>query len=1370
MSVRFPWTSATDAAALSFRLDLPASSSNQKVANLAYTTIFFFRTPPFNNQAGNVGPLPMSGNPVLLAKAGGNTGGGDGFINLTHQGTTLNCTIRRSAGVNIFPSSSITLELNKQYMGILIGNPSNRHLVVCEVGQSPLTPVTYAGSEMFVADLATNRAWASIGGASSATAGYYNTLEEVCMWTGVFPESAGVPDLTLIANLASGVQSLDGLHTLLDSGLGTVSNRKFRYRLRDETDLTNQWVAESLTEVNKDRAAGRVLHPSGPILPTLIMPSRARDFISQATFVTPGNASTATADVRIEGGSYTGLATMAKVQVRLLNEVTRAVIRDWIDMPTTAPLSGSGTWSGATFTSVPMTNAYMYAEFRALNGSDAVIAGPVPSYALRGVGFSLVAQAQSQLNQLTVLGNGVPLTLGTRAIVCLTDGNALIPADPNQPSENIKPATTPALGNYVLSSACSVNLGARLGIRALINEINAAHPGVPIQYTNMAVSGTSLPQFYGAGPISGRWSAVRDLFVVVQPFFQFHLGHSSPPSSGTTQFHLGELIAWTKANFGTALKYLHAPVPRYRDIGTSPNATFTANSRNGARAYVDANPSENLWMGSWSPVYTRIGTGAATGATTGPTDAEATSGSEPHSEYSLLQGQGRTGSFMGISVLMAARAIPDEPVGMVSSTPVNPTTVRLNFGRANLGTGAFLTPTPPPAPSGAWTAVGAFGQSGWAYTSQQGQSWDGSSIAKPVMPAGAENNYMWITNQASRTEGSDGPENAYEHFFVNNTTLAADSVSAAWAATAVALHRIAPGVRFALVDLAKPGAAFTQLKTDNLPTATRTWNEFAGQINYARNLVGEIDAVIVYGWTDLRQNESNFIMGENWNGTPATIVAPTTPGNAGALNHILWDVTAPVDQVGRGIFARSTTKLIQQSGTRATTMAEKLEHAAFSADPRVQTFALKNYINMPLGAQVGGHALNTEADGSVYTHFGFVGAYLRAAGIAFDEPEIMWNEVTIGPSGSYADIPVTLPSGGNLTTIRALEGRADPVPRGIPATMPYDYQPVIGFEVLRAGDPDTLRLAVVPTSSTDYATKYRGTVVVHNNGAGSGSARRGTIRITPLVPFATGDRLFYHPDSIRLVETNGHTEDERVAFDKVWLNYMLETVPAYRNLTDTYPFPGFAVRPQAVSVALELGDQLVPINAGSAMIAGTTPVLAGIQTGEYVMMIIGAQGNNPAPVIPAGWTPVTITGAGPDGATAQVRFRVAWREWVDGDTLPVVTNAQYVDVHRLPNGFRPASAVSVFGNATNVLQAPEITPLASGGGIEQHRHFIHYASRSGSLATDSAVAGFTRASTLTNQRSTYFKPGTVTSIPAVTMPAIGTTNGGGVLTIQVYKA
>lgn len=661
MSIRLPDTNI-GASANRVSLTVPAAV-NAKPAATGYTTAFWFRTPKaasFSTQ-----------DPVLLFKAKVNASGGVGRIVVNDTFTALTATFRSNDGTSTIYTDTATIEPDKVYMGMLIVNPTNHHLVVCEVGGTPDVH-TVATTALYDLAMTTNKTWSNFCGSGNESACYF-PMENVVMWQGTFPETSNVPDTTLIGNIANGVQALSGVAALMTGGVN-----KFHFPMANDLDLTDAFGGvEALTPTNISADAGLALYPCGPLRPVALRPALTENCISQCVFGTRGDSATATTTIKIEGGAYAGLPTLSKVQCRIVNEIGRTVVSDWSDLSTTAPSGGAGTWTGKSITSIPMQAGYLYVEFRGVNSGGTVIAGPVSGYGLRGAGFHMIGQAQSQLHQLVVNGGNLAVSSGMRACTAMQKGNAFVPGDP-EIGEPDKPAAPYITENWMVSSGADLSHGMRHGIRTMFNEINALFPGVPMQFSTVSLGGTSLRDYSDfavpgtPGLLAPRWAALRDNFGVVQPYYQLFLGHSS--GTGNTYGMLEAVVAWSQANLGTPIKYLHAPVPRYKGAGTdetSGNAKSVADSRNGARQYCIDNPGANVWLGSWSTVFTSLSAGVETG------------GSDPHSDLQSPFGQGRTGGLLGLGLLRACGAVEDEPIGIVSATAVGATSVRLNFGRVN---------------------------------------------------------------------------------------------------------------------------------------------------------------------------------------------------------------------------------------------------------------------------------------------------------------------------------------------------------------------------------------------------------------------------------------------------------------------------------------------------------------------------------------------------------------------------------------------------------------------------------------------------------------------------------------------------------------
>jgi hypothetical protein len=142
--------------------------------------------------------------------------------------------------------------------------------------------------------------------------------------------------------------------------------------------------------------------------------------------------------------------------------------------------------------------------------------------------------------------------------------------------------------------------------------------------------------------------------------------------------------------------------------------------------------------------------------------------------------------------------------------------------------------------------------------------------------------------------------------------------------------------------------------------------------------------------------------------------------------------------------------------------------------------------------------------------------------------------------------------------------------------LPYQ-QPVTGMEIERIGSGLPKRPIYRTTETLDengaaIDDRFKGAVVIQDTG--SGSPRRGRIRITPTVPFANGDKVlplwltnnspypqtylptFADPDPVKQAKF-------RAAATKSWLDFPVERVPVLEDPAAFYKFPGVPVRPWA---------------------------------------------------------------------------------------------------------------------------------------------------------------------------------------------------------------
>lgn len=470
--------------------------------------------------------------------------------------------------------------------------------------------------------------------------------------------------------------------------------------------------------------------------------------------------------------------------------------------------------------------------------------------------------------------------------------------------------------------------------------------------------------------------------------------------------------------------------------------------------------------------------------------------------------------------------------------------------------------------------VGFFGQSNVQFTLGSVSPWDNLVTGRPVVNTP---NITWVGTKQGRGAGA---ENEIESFPVTTANIASRNVSAAIGSLAAVLTYAMPGVKFVLFDAAVSGTGRRELsydgpilKEDGSNGRGRTWADFKAMLDFVELRWGSIKKILEFWYANDQSKLQTFLasfapfyFGQEANGDAATI-------GVDELDHMLWDITAAANAKGRGVFARDVTKYIPSLPRPDYSDEKRLGPLEFFADSRVQTF-LDHVSPAPLiGAWNGGHPLDDDPDGGIYTMHSWAVPILKSAGMALYYPECVGIET--GPGGAYADLLFTLPNGGNLSTTRVIEGRAAPV------SPVDDYQAIMGIEVTRIGDTDTSRFAIVDPSKTSYATKYRGTVTLHSAGTGTGSDRRARVRVTPVVPFVSGDKLHFLRDYAR----NPGSDDIRQAVDKIWLNYPIETVSALRDTSAMYPFPGIAVQPTFTSFTAD-------VSTAPATPIGTPTILA----------------------------------------------------------------------------------------------------------------------------------------------------------------------------------
>lgn len=627
MSIRLPECNAQmSGTGTPVKLNLPSGASF-KAANVGFVTGIFVRTPV----SGYENAVTYN----ILSRGQGGTGGNDGYLQFNQAGTVLTANFR-SSGTNLLASTTVTgIPQGSTLLVMFIATATNVHIVVCKPGSAPLI-TTVANTTCYSTNLSASDVWAIIGGGTGAsTYSHYGPVEEAFHLHGLFPESAGVPDTTLIQNIATGAQDIATLDTLLT---GTVA-KKWRYRMRLQDDLADAFgVAGALTAVNTN--ADKVILSGGPLRPVALSPDMVLSSPSQVRFGIAGNAATAAADIRVEGGTYTGIMPSA-IQARLRKE-DGTVHVNW-SVIDAAP--GNGVWQAGILPAVPMIAGDLTCDIRAVDGVGAQIGDIIASHGLKGTGGFSIACSQSQgvFNYYTGAGMAIPSNM--RARFTYYDDGA---------------------GKWRTKALSSLNSNSRLarGMRQAAIEWNTLFPGVPIHFATVGIQGQAIQNFFGGGAWAFMWSSLKQLLGVVQPYVLYPMGHSAS-ADATYETKLGSLIAKAIADLGQPLFTIHAEVPRYAGAGTSGSYTQVSSSRKGTRNRVANNLTTDYLAAH--PQVVKCDTGD-----TGPHPADTN------------VGQGRTGALLAWGLMMWARAVEDEPMTIIGALKVNGgTEVELVLGRAN---------------------------------------------------------------------------------------------------------------------------------------------------------------------------------------------------------------------------------------------------------------------------------------------------------------------------------------------------------------------------------------------------------------------------------------------------------------------------------------------------------------------------------------------------------------------------------------------------------------------------------------------------------------------------------------------------------------
>lgn len=417
------------------------------------------------------------------------------------------------------------------------------------------------------------------------------------------------------------------------------------------------------------------------------------------------------------------------------------------------------------------------------------------------------------------------------------------------------------------------------------------------------------------------------------------------------------------------------------------------------------------------------------------------------------------------------------------------------------------------------------------------------------------------------TQSGDG--SAPVKTIVTPSTVSAGQVNPAMAALSGFLNFAAPGRQFVIGDGAVPGTGRVSLHNGS-DVDGRLWSDFTAVVDAVEAETGQPIGHLIECWYNSDAERITNFKNAFWpsyfgiTGAGSTFTLGSTHAvTSSVVAHCLWDATASASSKGRGVFARSQTlwhiltpmpfcdapvfpaaELTSfSSGQRNEEPARAVMHD-LASDATAQSVGVRVGPSAHISNFGGGiHPVTDNPDGQILLMWPIAVALLRAAGRTINEPEIVAVEGLA--DGSYADLIVTLPNGGNLTTLAALESRAP-----YAGTAPHQ-QAVTGVEVDRGSE----RRPVYKTSETGYPADFRGTVVIQSASEMHGTyGRVGRVRITPTNPLSFGNSFSY----LRGQATASLQEPRDYGLHPYFL---IEHIPSLYDAGALYKFPGVAVRP-----------------------------------------------------------------------------------------------------------------------------------------------------------------------------------------------------------------
>lgn len=421
-------------------------------------------------------------------------------------------------------------------------------------------------------------------------------------------------------------------------------------------------------------------------------------------------------------------------------------------------------------------------------------------------------------------------------------------------------------------------------------------------------------------------------------------------------------------------------------------------------------------------------------------------------------------------------------------------------------------------------------------------------------PLEAENFVLY-----QRNGSGTGADTATTKIALNSSNYT--TVNPAMVVLANALNYAAPNKKFVFGELSEAGTGRTEWVDD--ANSGRIWSRSANIIDELIADYGKIDRVGEFWYANDMNSMPNWLanmsaiyFGQNPDGSVFTLGntrSTATTAVTTVVNHCIYDFQEPNPALrGRGLFARTTPLDVLRKGPWAGDDAGRYSGMqAFIDDSRFTALGGK-YGPPAIAWYSNGHPIAADAAGQFEAAFDFLmPTMLRAAGLSANESEFIG--AVVASDKSYIDVTFTPGNGGTLSTKRKVQGLANPT------SLPYYWQEVVGFEILRSGD--TNRFLICRPGSSGIDPKYQGTVTIQSSTS---------VRITPVIPLSPGDTITYMWGSAFCRSDAGYVyPDLQYPTEKTSLDMAIEYVPAYSNPIAAYKFSGFPVRTYSQSFVVE---------------------------------------------------------------------------------------------------------------------------------------------------------------------------------------------------------